>query len=172
MDLVLKPVPPTDYEAYRAMIDNPNIARMTGSIPHPVDLAFVVERLESRAKEEAELGNRAERGIYVDGLLVGGALYFPNEKNGCEIGYFIAEEHWGKGYATKAAEAIVALARTHGFTGILFAQHAKDNPASGRVLEKIGFEVVGEGMSKSAARDELSAVWYLELPALGTVGCQ
>mgnify|MGYP003645179648 CR=1 FL=1 len=163
MDLILKPVPPGDYELYRSMIDNPNIARMTGSIPHPVDLAFVVERLETRAKEEAELGNRAERGIYVDGELVGGAMYFPSEQNACEIGYFVGEDHWGKGYATKAAEAIVHLARSHGFTDKLVAQHAKDNPASGRILEKIGFEVVGESISKSAGRDEPNAVWLLEL---------
>lgn len=163
MELILKPVPPTDYEAYRIMIDNPNIARMTGSIPHPVDLAFVVERLETRAKEEEELGNRAERGIYVDGELVGGAMYFPSEENACEIGYFVGENHWGKGYATKAAEAIVQLAREHGFTDKLLAQHAKDNPASGRVLEKIGFKVVGESVSKSAGRDEPNEVWLLEL---------
>lgn len=166
MELVLKPVPPEDYPAYRDMIDNPNIARMTGSIPHPVDLDFVVERLETRAKEEAEHGNRAERGIYVDGSLIGGALHFPGEDGNQEIGYFVGEDHWGKGYATKAAMAIIDLAREQGFTGKLIAQHAKDNPASGRVLEKVGFVVVGEGFSQSAGRDEPNAVWHLELPAV------
>lgn len=165
MGLTLKLVPPEDYAAYLDMINNPNIARMTGSIPYPVDLDFVVERLETRAKEERELGNRAERGIYVDDDLVGGALHFPAENGGQEIGYFIAESYWGKGYATRAAQAIVDLAREQGFTETLFAQHAKDNPASGRVLEKIGFEVVGEGVAKSAGRDEPNEVWLLELPA-------
>ena len=111
MELILKPVPPEDYAAYHKMIDNPNIARMTGSIPHPVDIDFVVERMETRAKEEAEQGNRAERGIYVDGKLVGGALHFPGEDGNQEIGYFVGEDHWGKGYATKAAQAIIDLAR-------------------------------------------------------------
>jgi len=166
VELVLKPVPPEDYAAYHKMIDNPNIARMTGSIPHPVDLDFVVDRLEGRAKEEAEEGNRAERGIYVDGMLVGGALHFPGEDGHQEIGYFIGEDHWGKGYATKAAQAVIKLAREQGFRGKLIAQHAKDNPASGRVLEKVGFTVVGEGVSKSAGRDEPNEVWHLELPAV------
>lgn len=166
MELFLKPVPQGDYAAYRDMINNPNISRMTGSIPYPVDMDFVVERLETRAKEEAEQGNRAERGIYVGGTLVGGALHFPSEDGHQEIGYFIAEDHWGKGYATKAAQAIIDLAREQGFTGKLVAQYAKDNPASGRILEKLGFEVVGDGVSKSAGRDEPNEVWHVELPAV------
>lgn len=56
-----------------------------------------------------------------------------------ELGYFLAPSAWGNGYATAAA----SLAAGHAFTE---RRHAKvvasvyeTNPASGRVLEKVGF---------------------------------
>ena len=54
------------------------------------------------------------------------------------LGYWIARERWGQGYATEAARAVLAIARTLGHRRIVAAHHA-DNPASNRVLHKIGF---------------------------------
>ena len=55
-----------------------------------------------------------------------------------ELGYWIARQHWGKGYATEAGRAVANMARTMGHKSLI-AGHFDDNPASGRVLEKIGF---------------------------------
>ena len=57
---------------------------------------------------------------------------------GREVGWSLAREAWGRGYATEAARALLALARTLGHKR-LFASHFVDNPASGRVLQKLGF---------------------------------
>ena len=168
-ELILKVIPPEDYATYRDLINNPNVTRMTGSIPYPVTMEFVEKRLAGRARQEAEERTIAERGFYVDGVLVGSGSYFPDDDGKCAIGYSIGEEYWGKGYATAAAKAIIAMAREHGNMGVLYADHAKDNPASGRVLEKLGFVVVGDGMMKSAGRDEPNEVWKLELPAVTMV---
>jgi RimJ/RimL family protein N-acetyltransferase len=59
-----------------------------------------------------------------------------------ELGYWIARAHWGHGYATEAAGAVLRIARTLGHRE-LFAGHFVDNPASGRVLQKIGFVPTG-----------------------------
>jgi RimJ/RimL family protein N-acetyltransferase len=59
-----------------------------------------------------------------------------------ELGYWIAREHWGRGYATEAAGAVLRIARTLGHTR-LTAGHFTDNPASGRVLRKLGFVPTG-----------------------------
>jgi len=66
-------------------------------------------------------------------------------KDGAEtkLGYWIAREHWGKGYATEAARAVLGLARALGHSRIT-AYHFADNPASGRVLQKAGFRPTGE----------------------------
>ena len=59
-----------------------------------------------------------------------------------ELGYWIARAHWNKGYATEAATQLVEIARTLGLRR-LAAFHFLDNPASGRVLEKLGFLPTG-----------------------------
>lgn len=59
-----------------------------------------------------------------------------------ELGYWFARAHWGKGYATEAAKAVLSLAATLGLRGIV-AGHFIDNPASGRVLRKAGFKPTG-----------------------------
>jgi len=59
-----------------------------------------------------------------------------------ELGYWIARSHWGQGYATEAAQAVLGLARALGHRRIV-AGHFANNPASGRVLTKAGFRRTG-----------------------------
>lgn len=59
-----------------------------------------------------------------------------------EMGYWIATPFWGRGLATEACTALVEIARTLGLAG-LEGSHFIDNPASARVLEKLGFEPLG-----------------------------
>jgi RimJ/RimL family protein N-acetyltransferase len=61
-----------------------------------------------------------------------------------DLGYFIARPHWGLGYATEAAAAVIAIAREGLRLPALTAGHFLDNPASGRVLAKLGFRPTGE----------------------------
>lgn len=59
-----------------------------------------------------------------------------------ELGYWIARPFWGRGYASEAASALIDIARALGLP-TLEGSHFIDNPASGRVLEKLGFEPLG-----------------------------
>lgn len=58
-----------------------------------------------------------------------------------EIGYWFGRPFWGRGFATEAATAFISEA---GKLGSLEAGHFVDNPASGRVLSKVGFAYTGE----------------------------
>lgn len=71
-----------------------------------------------------------------------GTCGLHEEAHGPEIGYWIAREWWGQGYATEAARAVLSVARTLGHRRI-HSCHAVDNPASGRVLRKAGFVPTG-----------------------------
>ena len=59
-----------------------------------------------------------------------------------ELGYWITREHWGRGFATEAARAVLRLARVLGHRRVL-GSHFADNPSSGRVLRKAGFTPTG-----------------------------
>jgi RimJ/RimL family protein N-acetyltransferase len=65
-----------------------------------------------------------------------------------EISYWLGRSYWGKGIATAALAALLALVPTRP----LYAHVAKDNFASRRVLEKCGFTVVSESSGFSNAR--------------------
>ena len=59
-----------------------------------------------------------------------------------EMGYWIARPYWGNGFATEASRALIDIARALKLPR-LEASHFIDNPASGRVLEKLGFVATG-----------------------------
>jgi RimJ/RimL family protein N-acetyltransferase len=79
-----------------------------------------------------------------------------------ELGYWIARPHWGQGYATEAAEAVLEVARMLGHEQVI-ASHFLDNPASGRVLRKVGFRSTGriEPHHCMARNDDVDAAIYV-----------
>jgi RimJ/RimL family protein N-acetyltransferase len=75
--------------------------------------------------------------------LVGGIGIDMGGERGPELGYWITPAAWGRGYATEAGRAVLAIAReTLGLRRIV-SGHFVDNPASGRVLTKLGFRATG-----------------------------
>ena len=76
-----------------------------------------------------------------DGRIVGGCSLDDGESVP-EVGYWIAPEYWGRGYATEALDGLLSLARMAGHRRVL-GRRAADNPASGQVLRKAGFRPTG-----------------------------
>lgn len=74
--------------------------------------------------------------------IVGGVGIGPLGDERHELGYWIAPEAWGRGYASEAGAAVIRIARTLRVSRVT-ARHAIDNPASGRVLRKLGFRPTG-----------------------------
>jgi len=82
-----------------------------------------------------------------------------------ELGYWIARPHWGQGFATEAARALIDIARAMKLPR-LEGSHFVDNPASGRVLEKLGFVPTGLSATRySCARggEAVSRLYRLRL---------
>jgi RimJ/RimL family protein N-acetyltransferase len=84
--------------------------------------------------------------------LVGAIGLTPGE-GAHELGYWIVPDAWGRGYATEAAAAVVATARDALPIRRLSAWHHLDNPASARVLAKLGFRESARAPRYSLARD-------------------
>ncbi len=84
-----------------------------------------------------------------------GSAGLGSHEGEAEIGYWIGRDYWGNGYATEAARGVLSLARTLGHQR-LRASHYVDNPASGKVLQKLGFAPTGRIITRdSAGRGEL-----------------
>ena len=89
------------------------------------------------------------RTILVDEAVAGHIILFPMEGD-LEITYWLGRDYWGKGIATQA----LALFLDEVETRPIHARVAKDNIGSKRVLEKCGFEVIGESRWFANARNE------------------
>ncbi len=74
--------------------------------------------------------------------LVGACGLGRRPSGAVELGYWIARSHWGRGIATEACAAVIAIAGALGLPA-LEGSYFIDNPASGRVLEKLGFQATG-----------------------------
>ncbi|APG63385.1 hypothetical protein LPB140_11970 [Sphingorhabdus lutea] len=95
--------------------------------------------------------------------IIGSAAILPTDKdNQVELGYWIARPHWNQGFATEAANAVIQIAQILGYDNIV-ASHFFDNPASGRVLRKLGFAPLGKNQlrySKGRNGQELSHIYH------------
>jgi RimJ/RimL family protein N-acetyltransferase len=155
--LVLRPFRTGDAPAVAKLAGDRDVASTTASIPHPYPEGLAAEWIASHPARltagtevilavtlrKARIAGKA--GAARDGRLIG-AIGLIVERSGrkAEMGYWIGKPHWGKGYATEAARAVIAF----GFDGLslnrIFAHHMTRNPASGRVLEKAGMTFEGE----------------------------
>lgn len=145
--LTLRPLARSDARALAAMSVEP-VARNMSTLP----VGMSVAQAEHWIAEGAFRGLPGFRlGIERDDRLAG-VVGFGGAP--LSIAYFLAPEHWGRGLATEALAAFLpALFDRFPVTRIA-AERFADNPASGAVLRKFGFEETGRSFETSKARLE------------------
>jgi len=74
-----------------------------------------------------------------DELFGSGGLIYNEDSGLFELGYGMMQNYWGLGLATELSKAMLTFATEVLGERKIFACHAKENPASGQVLEKLGF---------------------------------
>ena len=72
-----------------------------------------------------------------------------------EMGWWLNQRFWGKGYMTEAVGAVVHQARLFNPDIIIGAGAISDNPASLRIQEKLGFEITGVEQVHCNSRNEI-----------------
>lgn len=96
--------------------------------------------------------------------LIGGIGFGRRPEGGVEFGYWLKRDAWGRGYATEAGRAVLAAARDSLRFRRIEASHFLDNPASARVLDKLGFRPTGAIVPRfSLARGEAAPCRLVEL---------
>jgi RimJ/RimL family protein N-acetyltransferase len=139
--LLLRPGFPEDAPALAAAIADQAIARNLVNVPWPYSMRDAEAFLASPRNPILPSLLIFERTSAAPQLV--GACGLGRRASGAvEMGYWIARPSWGRGYATEACRALVDIARALGLPSI-DGSHFIDNPASARVLDKLGFESLG-----------------------------
>ncbi len=130
------PVEADAHELQRLVSDR-EIAAGTLTIPHPYPPDAALQWIRRQAEREDGLSFAVE--LVKEAAVVGAiSLELEPEHRRAELGYWIGRPHWGRGYATEAARLVL----DHGFGALrlnrIYAFHFSNNPASGRVLQKLG----------------------------------
>jgi RimJ/RimL family protein N-acetyltransferase len=156
--LVLRPPHQEDVPELVSLANNRRVADMLARMPHPYGEREANAWLASHANRNA--GGAWAITHAQTGALIGGAGVSPRG-SGLEMGYWIGEPHWGRGYATEAAHAIVDIAFKATAIDELYASCRVVNPASRRVIQKCGFRYLGQGMIDSLAAGRVAVDRYL-----------
>lgn len=143
--LILRQFRPEEAMVVRSLAGSYEIAHGCLTVPHPYGIEIAQAWIASHEewfREKTQVVFAITR--KEDGWIIGAAgLMNELDHNRAEIGYWIGLPFWGHGYATEAAEAVLKYA----FEGLkvhrVTASYFRRNPASGRVIEKIGMQREG-----------------------------
>lgn len=162
--LVLRAPHEEDIDALAHLANNANVATMVSRMPHPYT-----------AKDAADFVRRANTGeigkcVYAitrgdNGAFLGCCALEPQEdERTLEIGYWLGEPYWNRGYGTEAAHALIDMAfRTRNNIDQIDARCRVTNIASRRVIHKCGAQYQGTGMIDCLALGGMVAVEWFRL---------
>src|SRR5262245_48755961 len=143
---------PGDEESLVRHANNRQIWRnLRDAFPHPYTTADAKRWIQT-ANPTSQVTNFA---IVVDGAAVGAiGLMLRDDvfRRSAEIGYWLGEEFWSRGIVTEAVLAVTDYAFANFDICRIYAGVFEGNPASARVLEKVGYKFEGR-MSKSVTKD-------------------
>jgi len=133
--------------------DAPTVQRLAGApeiaagtfIPHPYEDGMAEQWITRQQADYAEgkLINFAVV-LVAEQSLIGsiGITLRPVHRNG-QLGYWVGVPYWGQGYCPEAARAVLQFGFDQLDLQRIWAPHFKRNPASGRVMQKIGMQYEG-----------------------------
>ncbi|MBR4627180.1 MAG: GNAT family N-acetyltransferase [Ruminococcus sp.] len=138
--LILRPLTEKDAEDVFEWTNDERVARFTIWSRHE-DIAVTRQWLASVKELENEyLWGFVRRS---DGKLIGsGSMRFRTDEDRWSFGYNIRYDCWNMGYTTEATLRMMDYVRNKHGAKRFVAEHAADNPASGRVIEKCGLHYV------------------------------
>jgi [ribosomal protein S5]-alanine N-acetyltransferase len=137
--LLLRPPERRDIPMLVPLIGEWEVAKNLSRVPHPYAEADAYHFFD---QAQAKRANGTDFNFAIlrkaDVAYAGGCGVHLRENGKWEFGYWIGKPFWGNGYATAAARRLVQFAFERLKIEVLTAGWFFDNPASGRVLEKLG----------------------------------
>ena len=162
--LLLRPLRESDLASLTATLNNYRIVRNTSRIPWPYRLDDAREHLGRVSHAVPGTLQLTIVGKARPDAILGGIGYEAGAAgHSAELGYWLAEPFWARGLGYEAAKAVTA----HGFEVAgherLMASYRHGNEASRRILDRLGFRIVGHDMMYSRGAGHETPVARLEL---------
>lgn len=159
--LILRPPVPEDVDVVNRELAKWDIAKMLASAPHP----YPPEPMDKWWQE------RKARMFPVEGLwrmlslkddpartCVGNVALCPRDGK-WQLGFWLAEDQWGKGLMSEAVISAVVHVLAHWQPKEIVSGALTDNPASRKILEKAGFTYTGTSDEWCEARQKEVPHW-------------
>jgi RimJ/RimL family protein N-acetyltransferase len=150
LNLIIKKPNKNDISSLVKELNNWNISKWLVEVPYPYlinDAYYWLNKTEQ---------NTFSFNIYKKNKLIGGiSLTNKLSDTRWELGYWIGENYWGKGYATEACENLIEYFFSNTSNNLIYASHMKDNIKSKKIIIKLGFKLVKAGKKFSISRNEI-----------------
>lgn len=172
--LVLRPTVAADSDRAFEIRSDWEVTRMLSAASFPPDRQHMIRWFDGHRREWMA-GDAYRFAADLDGPMIGIVDIDGVAEGDGELGYWFDRAAWGQGYAFEAAEAVTRFAPEQAGLLRLKAGHAGDNPASGRILVKLGFHPLDsvERFSRSRGQTILQRRYLLVFPrARGAVDRQ
>lgn len=153
--LILDQIKPSDIPNIVAYAGNPNITETTRTMPHPYfdEDAIAWMNMANNGFKEGDLYIFAIRQKETLNFIGGIGLTLDIDNNRAELGYWLAEPFWNKGYTTEAVQCILEFGFKTLNLNKITAVYLTTNEASGKVMIKNGMIKEGELLDHDIKKD-------------------
>jgi len=147
--LNLKKIEQKDLNQLIKNLNNWNIVKWLVNVPYPYTINDAKNWMDKTIKEELTLN------IYLNNTLIGGiTIDSRSEDNKNVLGYWLVEEHWGKGYALESSKSLISYFFSNYSEKKIIASHMADNEKSKKILISLGFKKINTSTVFSLSRNE------------------
>ena len=147
--LVLRQLRDEDAPALTQAANNYEVIKWLNLLPYPYTLDDAQWFINSIRDTKEEPYGVFHKDKYIGVIGAAGLL---------GLGYWFAQEAWGKGFGTEAATAVVDLHFSDPEAGDLLSSYVVNNVGSARIQEKLGFKITSRKMVQRKYLDEIEQV--------------
>ena len=137
--LILKrPDKTINNRVFASLVGDWDIAKWLSDVPFPYTEKHAEKFIKRSSPDDLRFS------VFYDEILVGGVGVSFEENNQLDLGYWIAKDYWGNGFATEASKGLIDYVKNETEFKAITACYVKGNKTSAKVLKKLGFIEIGE----------------------------
>lgn len=140
--LLLRPLTLQDSDRIEELAGNLEVAKTTLNIPYPYPKGSGATFIQSviKGEENGTIFIRALVDKETEQLIGVASINIASVFDRGELGYWVGQDYWGKGYGTEAAKCLLEIGFNNLKLNRIFAAAFTNNPGSWRIMEKIGLK--------------------------------